>query len=110
MGKFYGKIGYGETSETYPDSGIYEEVITERTYYGDVTQTRRTLSDGSDKVNYDITVSNSISVVADGYAYENFYQMKYVEWAGTLWEINEVEVQRPRLILRLGGVYNGSKA
>lgn len=107
MAKFYGKIGYAETVETVP--GVWAPVITERKYYGDVVRNTRGLQE-SDKINNDITVGNSISIVADPYAHEHFFAMKYIEWAGTLWIISDVEVQRPRLLLRLGGVYNGPTA
>lgn len=107
MAKFYGKIGFGESVETVP--GVWADVIKERRYFGDVTRNTRGLEEG-DKVNSDITVGNSISIVADPYALDHFFAMKYIEWAGTLWTISDVEVQRPRLLLRLGGVYNGPKA
>jgi hypothetical protein len=32
--------------------------------------------------------------------------MLYVEFMGTKWKITNVEVQYPRLILSVGGVYN----
>jgi hypothetical protein len=63
--------------------------------------------DNGDKVNNDISVGNSISIVADAYANTHFFAMRYIKWAGTLWTISDVEVQSPRLILQLGGVYNG---
>lgn len=107
MAKFYGEIGYGQTVETVP--GVWEDVITSRKYYGDVLRNTRALQEG-DKVNNDITVGNSISIVADAYAYEHFFAMKYIKWAGAYWTVSDVEVQRPRLLLRLGGVYNGTKA
>lgn len=107
MAKYFGVIGYGETVETAP--GVWEDVVTERSYFGDVI--RNTLrSDEADKLNNDLSVGNSISVVADAYANEHFFAIRYISWAGTLWVVSEVEVQRPRLILRLGGVYNGPKA
>lgn len=104
MAKFFGAIGYGETVETSP--GSYDDVITETNYYGDVIRNSRTLQEG-DKVNDDISVDNSLSIVADAYANEHIFAMRYVRWAGVLWKISNVEVQSPRLILRLGGVYNG---
>ena len=107
MAKFYGEIGYGETVETVP--GVWEDVITERKYYGDVLRNTRGLQEG-DKVNNDISVGNSISIVADAYAHNHFFAMKYIIWAGAYWTISNVEVQRPRLLLTLGGVYNGQKA
>lgn len=105
--KYFGKIGYGETTEVSP--GIYEDVITEREYFGDVIRNSRRMSEASDRVNDDITVGNRISVVADEFAYEHFFKMKYIEWSGVLWEVSEIEVERPRLILSLGGVYHGPK-
>jgi hypothetical protein len=107
MAKFYGKIGYGHTVETAP--GIFKDEITEKQYRGDVQRNSRQLKDG-ESVNNDISVSNSISIVADAYANENFFAIRYIEWMGALWTVSDVEVQRPRLLLRLGGVYNGPTA
>lgn len=104
MAKFFGSIGYGETVETKP--GVYEDVITEKQYYGDVVRNSRGLVEG-DKVNNDISVGNSISIVADAYANEHFFAIRYIRWAGVLWTVSDVDVQSPRLLLRLGGVYNG---
>lgn len=107
MAKFYGKIGYGFTEETVP--GVYEDVIIEREYYGDVIRNTRYLKEG-ESVNNDLTVGNSISIVADAYANEHFFAIRYISWAGALWLVEMVEVQSPRLILRLGGVYHGPTA
>jgi len=105
MAKFNGKVGYASASvETAP--GVWSESIVERTYFGDVIRNTRRLDDG-EKVNNDISVGNSISIVADEYALNHFFAIRYVEWAGSLWTVTDVEVQRPRLILRLKGVYNG---
>lgn len=106
MAKFYGEIGYGETVETPPESGKWIDQITEIPYYGDVIRNTRRLQEG-ENLNKDLSVNNSISIVADAYANEHFFAIRYIRWAGALWEISEVEVQSPRLLLRLGGVYNG---
>jgi hypothetical protein len=102
--KFYGAIGYGHSVETAP--GVNQDTIVVKYYYGDVVRNSRKLQEGDD-INSDITVQNSISIVADAYANENFFAMRYINWSGTLWIVRDVEVQRPRLLLRLGGVYNG---
>lgn len=103
MAKFYGKIGYAETVETEP--GIWEERIVERSYFGDLIRNTRKLQN-SGGVNDDINVGNEISIVADPYANEHFYSMRYVELMGAKFKVSNVEVQYPRLILSLGGVYN----
>lgn len=104
MAKFYGAIGFAETKETSP--GVYNEEIVEHFYYGDLIRNNRRLQTG-DKVNDDINVSNEISIVADPYANEHFYAMRFVSFMGAKWKISNVDVQYPRLILTLGGVYNG---
>ena len=88
---------------------MWVDVITERNYYGDVVRNTRRLEDG-DYLNGEITVNNSISIVADPYALNHFFTMRYIRWSGALWTIKDVEVQSPRLLLRLGGVYNGPVA
>lgn len=103
MAKFFGKIGYAETQQTYP--GVWEEKITEREYFGDlIRNTRRLQSSGN--INDNIVVANDISIVADPFANQNFHAMRYVEFMGTKWKISNVEVQYPRLILTLGDQYN----
>lgn len=104
MGKWFGKIGYIVTEETTP--GVWVEQITERNYYGDIVRNTRRLQT-SDKLNDDINVSNEISIVADPFARENFHAMRYIEFMGTRWKVSIVEEQYPRLILSLGGEYNG---
>ena len=106
MTKYSGKIGFVfDSTEVRP--GIWDTSVIERQYYGDIIRNSRRL-ESDDKVNGDINVSNEFSIVADAYAYENFFAMRYINWMGVNWKITNVEVQRPRLILSIGGVYNGS--
>lgn len=102
--KWYGNIGFEDTVETKP--GVWEPVIEIRPYYGDVTSTywKR---ENSGQVNDNINASNQISIVADAYAYKHCSSMAYIEFMNTKWKISNIEVQHPRLILSIGGVYNG---
>lgn len=104
MAKFYGVIGYSTTKETVP--GVWKDDITEREYFGELTRNSRRLQ-STDKVNDDINIANEISILADPFANENFHSMKYVKFMGTKWKITSVEVKYPRLILAIGGKYNG---
>lgn len=106
MAKWFGTIGFAETVETSP--GVWEEQIVARQYYGDLVRNTRRLQ-SSDKVNDDVNIANEISIVADPYANENFHAMRYAEFMNSRWKINTVEVQFPRLVLELGGVYNGDE-
>lgn len=105
MAKYYGVVGYAETVETRP--GVWEEQITERAYYGDVIRNVKR-SENSENLNDNINISNSLSIVADPFAYQNFHAIRYATFMGTKWKVSSVEVQYPRLILSIGGEYVGS--
>jgi hypothetical protein len=105
MAKFFGSIGYAETTETAP--GVWTEVVTERNYFGDELKNTRRLEAG-ENLNDNLVINNTISIVADPFALQHFHTMRYVQWMGASWKITNVDVQRPRLILTIGGIYNGS--
>lgn len=105
MAKFSGVVGYGVPTRTAP--GVTKDVIVERKAYGDVLRNTRRLDESSETVNKDISTTNTISIVADAYARDHFFAIRYVSWMGVLWTVTSVEVNHPRLLLRLGGQYNG---
>lgn len=107
MAKFYGAVGFVTTEETARD--VYSPKPVERMYKGDLLSSNRRLDKGLD-VNDDLTVSNRISIVSDPYATSHFFAIRYVKWMGATWKVSNVEVQYPRLILSLGGLYNGETA
>lgn len=107
MAKFHGKLGYGITGETKP--GVWVDQIIEKDIVGDFVKNTRQL-ENSGGVNDNININNSISIVADPYVTENFHLIKYVKFMGTAWKVKTAEVQYPRIILALGGEYNGEQA
>ena len=104
MAKWFGSIGYSETVETRP--GVWEERVSERPYYGDMLRNVRR-RDKADQLNDELSISNELSIISDPYAMENFHAVRYATYMGARWKVSSVEVQHPRLILTLGGVYNG---
>lgn len=108
MARYYGKIGYVETAELVP--GNWVPVVTERTYCGDLIRNARRLENTDGSTNDSPVLNNSVSIVADEYAYEHFSAIRYIVWMGVLWKVTNIEVQRPRLILTIGGLWNGDKA
>ena len=106
MTRFYGSIGYADSVEKAP--GVWEDGIVVHSYYGDFLRNTRHLQSG-ETINDNINVANEISIVADPYARDNFQKMRYVEFMGAKWKISKVEVNYPRLILTIGGLYNESK-
>lgn len=105
--KFYGPIGYAISSETAP--GVWTDTIVERNYYGDVLKNYERQTSGH-STNDDVEVNNRLSIVSDPFAIAHFHTIKYVKWLGAAWKITSAEVQYPRLILTIGGVYNGETA
>lgn len=109
MAKFYGQIGYSEPDQVETAPGVWGDVVVEKKAYGDIRRNNRRLNPG-DQANNEITVGVTISIVADAYAQEHFFAMRYIKWAGTLWTVSTVDVEAPRLNLTLGGVYHGPTA
>lgn len=104
MGKFYGEVGFVETVETSP--GVWTEQVVTRMYSGDVIRLTKRWEAG-EGLNDNLNINNQISILADPYAVQHFHTIRYVNWMGANWKVNTVEVQYPRLILFIGGVYNG---
>lgn len=104
MGKWYGKVGYIIQEEVEP--GTWLPTAIEKQYYGDALSTVSRWNQ-SGNVNSDLNITNKISILADPFAYQNFSNIKYVEYMDALWNVESIEVQQPRLILNVGGVYNG---
>lgn len=105
MAKYFGEIGYGENKESLTQPGVYKLTITKRNVYGDFYKNTRIL-ETTDNLHDNINVANKISFLADPYALKNFHLIKYASHMGTLWKVKSVEVEFPRLVLTLGGVYN----
>lgn len=104
MAKFYGAIGYVELQETKP--GKWTGVPAEKMYSGDMNRfTKRNQSNSN--LNDDISISAEVSIVADPYLLGVMHNIKYVKLNGIAWEVSSIEPQYPRLLLNLGGVYNG---
>lgn len=108
MARYHGEVGFRTSCETEP--GLWSDVIEKRKYSGDVT--RNYIRNAYDVYTTTIktpTCGNLISIVADPYANENFHNIVFAEYMGTKWAVSNVEVQYPRLILTLGGVYSGNQ-
>jgi hypothetical protein len=107
MGKFYGGIGFSVTSETKP--GVYEQVIVEKPYYGDVPK-KNIRYQNEQQINDELKINSQISIVCDEYLSEHFSDIRYIKWMGKPWKISSIDVDYPRLILSLGDIYTGKLA
>lgn len=103
MTRFFGKVGYSHPTRS---EGVVENVITERSYAGDELRNVRYFAQG-ESILGKVTFQTRLSVVADAFALENYRDIVYVDWEGALWTVESVTTERPRLVLVLGGKYNG---
>lgn len=103
-----GVIGYGEQTKIRP--GVTDDVIIEKKFRGDLVRPPSSGPEEGGKVNDDLKVGVTISVVAGAYHSNHVHNMRYISWKGKLWKVANVDVNFPRLIIRLGGLYNGPKA
>ena len=103
--RFFGKVGFYEDSKEIKP-GVWSDSILIRDYYGDMLSNSRNW-DQPETLNSNLTIKNRVSILADSYAYDHFGAMRYIELFGQKWSISSVEISRPRLILTLGGLYNG---
>lgn len=107
MSLFYGQIGFVETVEEPEGSGIWIEKPIERNYRGEVSKYGKRWDNSAQQVNPNLTITNTISIVADPFLSNHLYSLRYIKWLGGYWEVSSVDVEFPRLILSIGGVYNG---
>lgn len=107
MARFHGQIGYSIPYEAEP--GIFKDQMVEKPYFGTVTQHTRRWEKG-EGLNDDLTLENRLSILADDYAYQHCSGIKYVRWMNACWKVTSMKVERPRILLSLGGVWNGKTA
>lgn len=105
--KFSGKVGFWfEDIETNP--GAYKPGIVEKSYTGDVLKNIRNFQATENQQNENLRINNRLSIISDLYMRQNWGSIKYVTWNGVNWKVSSVDVSSyPRVILDLGGVYNG---
>lgn len=108
MAKYFGRVGFAISVEEDPENepGVFSDKTVEKFYSGD---TIRQMSrwDNSQQVNDNLNVNCQFSILSDPFAEQNFHSIKYIEYIGALWKVTSIEVQYPRLLLTVGGIYNG---
>ena len=105
--KFSGKIGFWiKDVEIKP--GVFKPQIVEKKYTGDVLRNVRRFQSVENQQNENLVVNKKLSIISDLYLQQNWGSIKYVSWNDVNWRISSVDVGSfPRIVLELGGVYNG---
>jgi hypothetical protein len=104
MAKFAGLVGYVTEEETSP--GVWKQVETPKRMKGDILRQASNTQNG-DKINSNVTLSHRVSLVGDAYSFGNYYNIKWIDVDGRKWKVEAIEVRRPRIIVSLGGPWNG---
>jgi hypothetical protein len=103
MSKFAGLVGYVTQEESVP--GVWSQVDKTVMMKGDII--RQSSSQNGDNVNTDVTLNHRVSLLGDSYAFNNYYAIKWIQMDGHKWKVTSVELQRPRIVLTVGGLWNG---
>lgn len=106
--KFSGKIGFWiQDKKVKP--GIYKPEIVEKSYTGDILANSRRFQSSENQQNENLKITGRISIISDLYIKENWPSIKYVLWNNVKWSVISVDIiSYPRVIIELGGVYNGN--
>ena len=108
MARFRNLVGFFTDGKLV--GGVWKEDVVERPYGGKILNETLSSTESSEKYHEDVRLQSRVSIVADSYAFENIPQIKYViDEDGDAWQVTSVEIKRPRLILSLGGLYNGRR-
>lgn len=113
MAKFAGLVGYVTEQEKVP--GVWTIVENPVMMRGDII---RQVSDNMNdlkvgtsinKIYSDIFLSHRVSLMADSYAFENYMRIQWVMINGKKWKATSIEVQRPRIIISIGRLWDGKQ-
>ena len=110
MAKYTGLVGYVTQVETAP--GVWSSVENPKRMKGDIIRQSSSLqndyrSNTGNKVNSDISLNHRVSLIGDAYAFSSYFDIRWIEVDGRKWEVTSVEIQRPRIIVSLGGLWHG---
>lgn len=103
MAKYSGLVGYSTTIESEP--GIWTQSIEERNMRGRIEHAVARTNEPT-QINEGITLNLRFNLVGDEFAFKNFMNIQWLEYAGQKWSVNSAEVFRRRIILNVGGLYN----
>lgn len=100
-------IGFEFPGDLNHETGEYESGgIEEHKFGADLTRLNNNVQTGN-KLESDLKLDMAFQVIASKWLYSNFQWIRYIKFNGAYWTITNVQVQRPRLILQAGGIYNG---
>ena len=112
--RYCAKIGFRWTDEERLEDGtptsVWKEFYAERTYKADVMSNGYRNQQG-EGINDDYKINNKLSLLAcDAFTLSHLNSVIFCELYGVKWKVTSVDIQRPRLIVTLGGEYHEQTA
>ena len=106
--RFSGIVGFWiDDVETVP--GVFKPQIVEKKYVGDIRNRIKRWQENDQQNDY-LKINNTISIVSDVFARQNYTSIKYVICNGRKLKVTSVTFDYPRLTLEIGGDYNGTNS
>lgn len=104
MTKFRGNIGLNR-GPVETDPGIYVQTIDEMEVSGEMRGLGARWQ--SMEMGDSLSARHVLSIITPEDSIITFTEAVYVLWQGRKWSVVSIEYKRPRIELRLGGLYNG---
>lgn len=105
--RYSGKVGY--SIETEVSEGNWENITKEVLVTGSVIDEKYNNFKTSEyqTSNDSLTLQNRFSILFTKELLDNFPNIKYIIYNGIKWKVENVKLVHPRMILTVGGVWNG---
>lgn len=104
--KYSGLAGF-EKKHNEVRPGVLQNQIKEVRIKGDVINYGHSLNPTQGSDQQDVHIRNRLSIVMNPYLRDNFSSLVYVIFMNVKWEVSSFTINGPRVIIDLGGVYNG---
>ena len=105
MARYYGEVGYAVQREVRPS--VWEDEITERLYFGETVERSYRFQTPQDQISNNLMLNTDFDIIADDFAIDHWSHIRYIVYGGTRWSVTSISVDRPRIHLKVGGIYNG---
>lgn len=103
--KFSGKAGF-RIDDVEIEPGVYKPQVVVKAIKGSVVSNSYQ-HQNSDKSTIDnVRITNQLSIVANQFLNKHITNLMYVEFQGVKWKVESFDIQPPRVVVSLGGVYN----
>lgn len=103
--KYSGMAGFSSSSEQVRPGVFKNKIVTYRVV-GDVLNYGYNYQQSNNKVINDIRTTNRLSLLLTPHLRKHIGELVWLEFMGDKWRVDSFNIQSPRAIITLGGLYN----